>query len=189
MPGIMQDVRCLADTGKLRIESNQASLYATVNDSDGKPSVSFNRKPILDRTKLVVTIGKTTYILHDTGQPRLPPTPPPQVSINSLQSKDELTSADWHFAPMAAHSFATPENVAMIVAMLGAVVGVTTSVIKAIEAWLAHKAGRRIRIKYEDFEIEIAGDLSEEDILSRLKVFNHLRDDLKKPEVKIQLIE
>lgn len=175
--------------GRLKIESSRAALYATTHDVNGKPNEPFNRKQILDRTKLVVSLGTTTYILHDSGQPRLPNKPQPRTVDMSWHGTVELPTPLLPNPPMASLSFATPENVAMIVAMLGAIVGVTTSIIKGIESWLSHKASRRIKIKYEDFEIEIAGALSEAEVMSRLKIFDHIREEMKKPAVKIELID
>ena len=117
-----------------------------------------------------------------------------QLDFESLfgltpSSKSTIGTDSIDNPPLAPFGAFSPENVAMVVSLLGAAVGVTTVVLKGVEAWLGDRANRKLRVKYKDFEIELSGPLSESDIKRRLAVLDHISESLSKEKLIIEKVE
>lgn len=84
-------------------------------------------------------------------------------------------------------SFLTPENVTMIISMITAAIGVTTTAIKGIKLWVDERKSRKIKIKCKDIELEITGAVSEDEIFRKLSIFNDLKDKIEKKDIQILL--
>ncbi len=82
----------------------------------------------------------------------------------------------------------TPENVTMLVSLIGAAVGVTTTAIKGIQLWVEERKSRKIRVRYRDLEVEIVGRQTEADLASKLAVFESLNERLIEDEVEIEVV-
>ena len=83
--------------------------------------------------------------------------------------------------------YITPDNVAMIVSIVGAAIGVTTVGIKGIQLWIDDRKSRKIKIKVKDTEMEISGALSEQEIEDKIRIFHKFRTGIIKEEVEITI--
>lgn len=82
-------------------------------------------------------------------------------------------------------SIVNSDNVTILVSLIGAAIGVTTTAINGIKLWVDERKTRRLKVKYQDIELEIYGTMSESEIKKQLEIFHTLKDDLKKDDVKI----
>ncbi|MEW6619875.1 MAG: hypothetical protein AB1422_11165 [bacterium] len=79
----------------------------------------------------------------------------------------------------------TPDNITILTALISATIGITTTTIKGIKLWLDERASRRIKIKHKDFEVEIQGAISEEELRKKLAIAKEIREELNKDNVQI----
>lgn len=86
-------------------------------------------------------------------------------------------------------SFLTPENVTMIVSLVGASIGITTTAIKGIQTWVDERKSRKISIKYKDIELEISGAQSDAEIEKAILHFSNLKEKISKEDVKIEVVK
>jgi hypothetical protein len=77
-------------------------------------------------------------------------------------------------------------NIEILISIISASVGITTATIKGISLWIEERKSRRIKVKYKDAEIEIAGGMSNEKIEEVLEIFsNFYEEKLDEGRVKI----
>ena len=107
-----------------------------------------------------------------------------QISAGNTINNSPISTGDPSFINLI-----TPENVAMLVSMIGAAVGVTTTAIKGIQVWAEERKSRKIKIRYENMEIEICGSPTEEEIEKKIKIFCDMHRSFKKEDVKIIIEE
>ena len=79
----------------------------------------------------------------------------------------------------------TPDNVTIMVSLISATIGIATTAINAIKLWVDERKSRKIRVRYQELEIEISGSSSEDDIMEKLEIFNSFKEKIKSEEVKI----
>ena len=79
----------------------------------------------------------------------------------------------------------TPDNVTIMVSLISAAIGITTTAINAIKLWVDERKSRKIRVRYQDLEIEISGSSSEDDILKKLEIFNSFKAKIKSEDMMI----
>ena len=75
----------------------------------------------------------------------------------------------------------------MVVSLIGATIGTTTTAIKGIQLWVDERKSRKIKIRAKDVEIEISGSVSEQEIEKKIQMFCLLQDNISKEDVKIIL--
>jgi hypothetical protein len=88
---------------------------------------------------------------------------------------------------------ANPDNVSIILSYIGAAIGIGTTVgnfaIKAIKLWMDERKSRKIKIKYQDIEVELSGAISQDAIHKILYVFNKIGGKIRKEDVDITLLD
>ena len=86
---------------------------------------------------------------------------------------------------------ANPDNVSIIISYIGAAIGIGTTVgnfaLKAIKIWMDERKSRKIKIKYQDIEVELSGAISQDAIHKILYVFNKIKGKIRKEDVDITL--
>jgi hypothetical protein len=82
-------------------------------------------------------------------------------------------------------AFATPENIAIIVSLTSAAIGITTATIKGLALWIDERKCRKIQIRYQDLEVEISGSLSDFEIERRLNAFCRIRERICDSDVQL----
>jgi len=60
---------------------------------------------------------------------------------------------------------------AQIVPLVGAVAGLTGVAVKGLQAWLAEKQSRKVRVRYKDIELEVNGAMKLEELEAALEIF------------------
>ena len=92
-------------------------------------------------------------------------------------------------ASNASIDFITPDNVAMLVSVVTATIGIATTTIKAVQLWVDARKSRKIKIKYETIELELQGDISNEEIKEKLEIFNDFQESIYLHKLQVPAIE
>lgn len=79
----------------------------------------------------------------------------------------------------------THDNITILTALVSSIIGITTVTIKGIKLWVDERASRKIKIKHKDFELEIQGGVSEDELRERLSIAKEIKDELNRDNVKI----
>lgn len=87
-----------------------------------------------------------------------------------------------------AKRFFTPDNITIIVSLISATIGITTTAIKGIALWIEERKSRKIKIKYKDIELEITGGLSKSEIMEKLLIFGESKEQIEKKDVDIVIV-